>query len=520
MTARLTHDDVLQESELSMDSGTPLQTARVLGVLGMHRSGTSLVAGLLANSGATAGSESSLLPGDRRNATGYYEQRDVVALNDDILAYAGACWWAPPDSSIIARSEWVTRARETAETVGIMGRERPLAVFKDPRISFTWPVWTHALRRNIFPLIVVRHPLEVARSLWERDAMPIPVGLALWEQYVCAIFSSLGEQSAQLVHYDALVNQPGEAQRWLAELLTATGADDPSSSAQSACDLVLRTDEAARTLRDQSSDSSLTGHQQALWTTLAMVPNGTFIRPSEFRMQFQFSASSRDTIAAYRERTDRLVSQSSTIAALTEERAAQAAKEQCMLSEFDSVALARDQAAGLVAGLRTEVAGLEGHNSGLEKALIIAESNVSRHQSDADALRAMLTAEREEQRLGNATQADLSLQNAALAEKSARLEVACEHLRSSAATLATSHREALTRLERALAELDRRAHVTPEQDPGQVITTLRAQVHQLGVEQHLMHQSWTWRIGRALLAPLRVCKSLVRRSSIEAPAHD
>ena len=60
--------------------------------------------------------------------------------------------------------------------------------------------------------------VDVARSLWLRDAMPLPVGLALWEHYVCAVLANLGEQKAQLVHYDALTNQPGEALRWLAEL--------------------------------------------------------------------------------------------------------------------------------------------------------------------------------------------------------------------------------------------------------------------------------------------------------------
>jgi hypothetical protein len=54
-------------------------------------------------------------------------------------------------------------------------------VAKDPRLCLTLPLW----RRATTPICVMAHrsPMEVARSLAARDAMPLFGGLALWEWY-------------------------------------------------------------------------------------------------------------------------------------------------------------------------------------------------------------------------------------------------------------------------------------------------------------------------------------------------
>ena len=55
-------------------------------ILGMHRSGTSAVAGFLAKAGFFAGEEDDLLPAAEDNPKGFFERADVNALNDDLLA--------------------------------------------------------------------------------------------------------------------------------------------------------------------------------------------------------------------------------------------------------------------------------------------------------------------------------------------------------------------------------------------------------------------------------------------------
>ncbi len=60
-------------------------------VLGMHRSGTSSVAGALVSLGGAAPLH--LLPPQLDNEKGFWESSVLVALNDEILTAAGSHWW-------------------------------------------------------------------------------------------------------------------------------------------------------------------------------------------------------------------------------------------------------------------------------------------------------------------------------------------------------------------------------------------------------------------------------------------
>lgn len=54
----------------------------VVVILGMHRSGTSLVANLLQQAGFFVGRSEDLIRADRWNQKGYFEQWDVYRLNE------------------------------------------------------------------------------------------------------------------------------------------------------------------------------------------------------------------------------------------------------------------------------------------------------------------------------------------------------------------------------------------------------------------------------------------------------
>lgn len=57
-------------------------------VLGMHRSGTSSLAGAMTRLGGAA--PGNLIPGDEANPKGYWESAILNTLNEDILAAAGS----------------------------------------------------------------------------------------------------------------------------------------------------------------------------------------------------------------------------------------------------------------------------------------------------------------------------------------------------------------------------------------------------------------------------------------------
>ena len=153
-------------------------------VLGMHRSGTSALAGVLAKLGAYPGS--SLMPAHEDiNPKGFWEHEEIVRLHDDLLAMLDAAW---DDECPLADRWWANPAvvpvRE--ELIALLKRDfcdQPLWVVKDPRLCHLLPLW-----RDIFNEVactpsyvhVLRDPGEVAKSLNRRDRMPVEKACLLW----------------------------------------------------------------------------------------------------------------------------------------------------------------------------------------------------------------------------------------------------------------------------------------------------------------------------------------------------
>lgn len=148
-------------------------------VAGMHRSGTSLVAGLLHNTGIHFGDDKTFLAADKANTTGYFENTEFKGLNDAILGKYKVKAWnteipTPKNAGRynIKVQNILQRYNEAYENWGA----------KDPRFCLTWQAWNFDPEHTIF-IIPYRNPLEVANSLFKRDKLPIEKGLALWNIY-------------------------------------------------------------------------------------------------------------------------------------------------------------------------------------------------------------------------------------------------------------------------------------------------------------------------------------------------
>lgn len=156
-------------------------------VLGMHRSGTSALAGALVRAGAAA--PKTLMEANVANERGYFESLPFMVLHDEILAAAGTSWrdWRSVPRNWRASAEAASfRSRATA----LLGEEfgmAPLFVLKDPRICRFVPFWLSVLKdAGIAPLVVIpfRRPLEVAQSHKARDGMSREEGLLIWLSHV------------------------------------------------------------------------------------------------------------------------------------------------------------------------------------------------------------------------------------------------------------------------------------------------------------------------------------------------
>jgi len=177
-------------------------------VVGMHRSGTSALTGVLHSIGLPLGDESDLLPADRGNARGYFELLHVNQLNDEILNEWGGSWDTPPvfpadwlESGLAQRQ--VARIKRIIEQYGLTG-----AVIKDPRITIILPLWRRALGDEVVAVAMYRSPLEVAQSLSARSSDEFTLGLALWWEYNNAMVRDLGGIRTYLLSYDELTSAP------------------------------------------------------------------------------------------------------------------------------------------------------------------------------------------------------------------------------------------------------------------------------------------------------------------------
>ncbi|MFT5484654.1 MAG: hypothetical protein ACI9GW_003322, partial [Halieaceae bacterium] len=196
----------------------PLHKRNLL-VLGMHRSGTSMIARAVTSLGFKVGSEDEVLAVQPDNPRGYFERRDVVALNERVLREAGGSWYKPavidPGSADVYRGE-------VAEIVAGLGQDP--WVIKDPRMVLTWPVWREQLGNPVI-IYAYRNPESVARSLAARNGFPLDFGLALWESYNVRTLAILAEVDFVPVSFDAFAAAPDAALAAIHAALVAFGVE-------------------------------------------------------------------------------------------------------------------------------------------------------------------------------------------------------------------------------------------------------------------------------------------------------
>ncbi len=168
---------------------------RAILVLGMHRSGTSCVAGMLQASGvASAG------PAVRNwdNARGHHESLALVRLNETVLARSGGHWLAAPLELRWTSADERERERERLLSTAIDGRA---ALLKDPRTLLCLAFW-RASEAPFQTLGVVRHPAAAARSLASWRGVPVAEGLALWTAHNRALLADQAAHGYPLIDFE------------------------------------------------------------------------------------------------------------------------------------------------------------------------------------------------------------------------------------------------------------------------------------------------------------------------------
>ena len=192
---------------------------RQIFVLGMHRSGTSLVAGILYKCGVFLGTE--LLGGNLSNPLGHFEDQRLIDLNDRILGAAGGTWYDPPPEEAISGQA----GRMKEEIVGLLAL-MPSGTWgwKDPRLSLTIELFLPYVHNPAF-IICDRESGAIAESLRHRDGFDIDRGLVITGIYRDRIHSILErhpDRRRMAVAYEELCSDPAVA---ISRLISFAGLD-------------------------------------------------------------------------------------------------------------------------------------------------------------------------------------------------------------------------------------------------------------------------------------------------------
>ncbi|MDO8459333.1 MAG: sulfotransferase [Burkholderiaceae bacterium] len=178
-------------------------------VLGMHRSGTSALAGVLNLLGVHPGG--SLIPAlEDNNPKGFWEHAEIVPIHDNLLATLGSYW---ADESPLPSQWWHSSdvADFRSQIVSILRRDfrdQAIWLIKDPRMCRLLPMWHEVFRelacQPLF-ILAMRNPVEVTHSLVKRNNLNEIESCLLWLIYMLEAESQTRDQVRIIVNYERLL---------------------------------------------------------------------------------------------------------------------------------------------------------------------------------------------------------------------------------------------------------------------------------------------------------------------------
>jgi len=203
-------------------------------VLGMHRSGTSMLSGLLVTAcGYNVGGP--LIGAAFDNERGFYERIDVVLQNDAFM------WGQQISWSAGAREYDAEKALKQKDNNKVKFKEGERALKflndpskapwlqKDPRMCITLKTWLKLLDKEPAVVFTYRHPMEVAMSLNKREKnFGLERGLRLWIVYNMRAVQNSQDLCRVLSSNEAILADPlNEVQRISDELTSKCGVPSP-----------------------------------------------------------------------------------------------------------------------------------------------------------------------------------------------------------------------------------------------------------------------------------------------------
>ncbi len=179
---------------------------------------------LLCSSGLYLGAPDQLLAADKGNLHGHFEHVGFLKINNAVLEHFDASWDDPPQFESgwerdVSLTALVAEARELLDSFA----GKLSWGWKEPRTTILLPFWK-AIIPDLRFVICVRNPLDVARSLSDRNGMPIERGVFLWTRYMRDAINDTKGYARLVIFYEDFFE---DAIAQISKLLEFCGLSNP-----------------------------------------------------------------------------------------------------------------------------------------------------------------------------------------------------------------------------------------------------------------------------------------------------
>ena len=149
-----------------------------------------------------------------QNPKGYFENNDIVKINDGLLKEFGYRWddifplpanWQQKSSLL---KEWQPKMRALLRN--LFHNSEQVAI-KDPRMCRLYPIWKETAEGLGIPtacILTVRNPFEVAQSLQRRDGFSEQKSLLMWMAYTLEAEFHSKKDKRVFTSFDELIEDP------------------------------------------------------------------------------------------------------------------------------------------------------------------------------------------------------------------------------------------------------------------------------------------------------------------------
>lgn len=190
-------------------------------IIGPHRSGTSALSGAMEQMGIPFGDN--LLAASFDNPKGFFENEEIVRLNDEILHHFGSKWYttSPLDKNWIEDERIYYFQKRAVDIITSEYADLPVFAIKDPRISILFPFWeavlTDELDINLNVVIVYRNPKETIASLMKRNNFSYQIAENTTLLHLLTAEKNTRKIKRSWVDFNSLLSDPSAVLKYIAD---------------------------------------------------------------------------------------------------------------------------------------------------------------------------------------------------------------------------------------------------------------------------------------------------------------